>query len=415
MAAAWIKFLPPSLLSILTYPKYHPVKFGLGFSCLKTSFADFIVQRYVEGRKNLDIHRNIAFGAFGLFYLGGVQYFLYVPVFRRLFPYALTWGEKTIKSKIQDRKGLWTMMKQVFIDQCVHHPFSYFPCFYITKAIVTGGTLQNAKENYKKNIFDDMVALWKVWIPATIINFTVSPFWFRIPFVACTSLLWTCILSTMRGATDNINPQETVDVIGNVGTALTHALYHHDNPKNIHFVLVATGQDRVGLVSDIAYVISKNGGNIFESRMTRLGGDFTIIMLLGVDKDHTTQLTTALTTLRDLHIITRETTFGSPEKLIPNSDGSFSFHGPDQPGIVYTIMQCFKKHHLNIQTLITEANPNLESGNNYFDVKGTFSVPKDIHLELLEEDLEMVRGQLPSSTLDFRLSHSLEGKETTEL
>jgi len=167
-----------------------------------------------------------------------------------------------------------------------------------------------------------MWALWKVWIPATIINFTISPFWFRIPFVACTSLLWTCILSTMRGATE-VNPQESMNVLGNVGTALTHHLYRHDNPENVHFVLIATGQDRVGLVSDLANVISKNGGNIFESRMSRLGGDFAMIMLLGVCKTHTTQLTSALTTLPDLHILTRETNINSPENFISNSNGSF--------------------------------------------------------------------------------------------
>jgi hypothetical protein len=53
-----------------TFPKRRPVLFGLGFSCSKTSFADFLVQKYVEKREELDVKRNLAFGLFGLGYLG---------------------------------------------------------------------------------------------------------------------------------------------------------------------------------------------------------------------------------------------------------------------------------------------------------------------------------------------------------
>ena len=38
--------------------------------------------------------RTTAFGAFGLFYLGGVQYFIYVPLFTRLFPNAAAFAGK---------------------------------------------------------------------------------------------------------------------------------------------------------------------------------------------------------------------------------------------------------------------------------------------------------------------------------
>ena len=36
----------------------------------------------------------MAFGSFGLFYLGGVQYFIYVPLFSRLFPNAAAFAGK---------------------------------------------------------------------------------------------------------------------------------------------------------------------------------------------------------------------------------------------------------------------------------------------------------------------------------
>jgi hypothetical protein len=59
-----------ALETLLSFPKKKPLVFGLGFSCVKTSFADFLVQRYVEKREELDVRRNLTFGLFGLGYLG---------------------------------------------------------------------------------------------------------------------------------------------------------------------------------------------------------------------------------------------------------------------------------------------------------------------------------------------------------
>ena len=42
----------------------------------------------------------------------------------------------------------------------------------------------------------------QIWIPATFMNFAFSPMWLRIPVVASTSLVWTIILSSMRGGSE---------------------------------------------------------------------------------------------------------------------------------------------------------------------------------------------------------------------
>lgn len=40
------------------------------FAGSKTSFADYLVQRFVEKREEIDLRRNASFAAFGFFYLG---------------------------------------------------------------------------------------------------------------------------------------------------------------------------------------------------------------------------------------------------------------------------------------------------------------------------------------------------------
>ena len=63
-------------------PIKYPFAFGVGVSTVKTSASDLLVQSVVEQRKfdEIDWKRNAAFTTFGCFYLGGVQYALYVPV-----------------------------------------------------------------------------------------------------------------------------------------------------------------------------------------------------------------------------------------------------------------------------------------------------------------------------------------------
>ena len=60
--------------------------------------------------------------------------------------------------------------------------------------------------NLHPTVNEDLVALWKVWIPSTLLNFAFMPMWARIPWVASTSLIWTCILSAMRGSSEVPGP-----------------------------------------------------------------------------------------------------------------------------------------------------------------------------------------------------------------
>lgn len=47
--------------------------------------------------------------------------------------------------------------------------------------------------DYRRNMKEDLFALWKIWVPATALNFAFMPMHLRIPFVAGVSLLWTAV------------------------------------------------------------------------------------------------------------------------------------------------------------------------------------------------------------------------------
>jgi len=101
---------------------------------------------------------------------------------------------------------------QVVLDQAMHTPFMYFPAFYLMQSLVMGGILHRpSKDNfvsltlqgwttYRSNIAEDMVACWKVYIPAQILNFAFTPMYLRAPFINVVGLLWTGLwMSYVRG------------------------------------------------------------------------------------------------------------------------------------------------------------------------------------------------------------------------
>jgi len=155
----------------------YPFSTGLIFTTLKTSTADLLVQKIVEKKESINLKRNALFTFFGFSYLGSWQYYLYNHLLERNFKSPIT---------------------KVFIDQCIHHPFLYFPVFYTLKSIVYDQELRTAFQEYKNNIASDVLSCWSIWIPSQYINFKYVPIPLRIPFVCTVSFAWTGFLSWKR-------------------------------------------------------------------------------------------------------------------------------------------------------------------------------------------------------------------------
>lgn len=142
----------------------------------------------------------------------------------------------------------------------------------------------------RKNMKDDLIALWKIWVPATVINFAFMPMHARIPFVACVSLLWTCILSAMRGG-DLVHGEElaggavtgaTLTMIEEEISAFFTSPVELDREKQ-HLMISASGHDKPGWVALVSRAVADAGGNITHSRMVRLGSEFIILMHVSVE------------------------------------------------------------------------------------------------------------------------------------
>ena len=200
---------------VLSIAKRWPLRFAMGFGAIKTVAADALVQKYMEGKDTLDRRRLAVFFSFGFLQVGFVQYQLYVNAFSRAFPSASAFAAAPLAAKLRDEVGMRNLVKQVCFDQFIYHPLCYFPVFYTCKEIIQGDAespsdaVQRAMTKYVPNAIDDLTALWKLFVPTAIIQFSVMPMHLRVPFTAAVGFFWCGILSMMRGggatATDTVD------------------------------------------------------------------------------------------------------------------------------------------------------------------------------------------------------------------
>ena len=152
-------------------------------------------------------------------------------------------------------------------------------------------------------------------------------------------------------------------------------------------VISAIGSDRPGIVNELSQIIVQNGGNIDDSRMTILGGEFAIILQISAavnDLDNIEQTLKQQSSALELNILTKQTSEStSPEKLIPYIVEVLAM---DNPGIVYKLADFFSGRNINIQSMQTDRYPAPHTGTLMFAIEMVIAVPQTIIINDLRED-----------------------------
>jgi glycine cleavage system transcriptional repressor len=156
-------------------------------------------------------------------------------------------------------------------------------------------------------------------------------------------------------------------------------------------VLSAVGTDRTGVVQDITKVILACGGNIEESRMTALGSEFAILMLVSGNWHTLNRLEKGLDKLGgddNLTFSIRKT----GER--PNKDDRMPYAVDvvclDQQGIVFGLANFFASRNIEIADVATRRYAAAHTGAPMFAVQMAVNVPGSVHLaQLREEFMEM--------------------------
>ncbi len=152
-------------------------------------------------------------------------------------------------------------------------------------------------------------------------------------------------------------------------------------------VISAIGTDRTGVVQDLTKVILACGGNIEESRMTTLGSEFAMLLLVSGNWHTLSRLEQGLDKLcesGDLTVSIKKTD-AKPvdETRMPYAVDIVAL---DQQGIVFNLANFFASRDIDIADVATRSYAAAHTGAPMFAVQMAVSVPSSIHVAQLREE-----------------------------
>ena len=133
-----------------------------------------------DDNTDIDIARFLRFAFFGFILQAPWNHFYYLLLDGALppteDPFTATTGVKVI------------------IDQFVQAPIFTILIFYFL-GILEGKSLEAVKQQLDRDYKDTMLANWKLWVPATMVNIAFCPPIFRVLFLNCVFFFWSIFLS----------------------------------------------------------------------------------------------------------------------------------------------------------------------------------------------------------------------------
>jgi glycine cleavage system transcriptional repressor len=159
-------------------------------------------------------------------------------------------------------------------------------------------------------------------------------------------------------------------------------------------VLTAIGADRLGIVEDLASLVTGRGGNIEESKMSVLGGEFAAIMLIAMDDAALGGLEADLPGLEpDLALRLALKRTSRPRTAAQGRPYRLETVSLDTPGIVQAVTALLKRHRINIEELETETLPAPWTGAPMFRLHATLILDGSVSVARLKGDLAELEGE----------------------
>jgi glycine cleavage system transcriptional repressor len=164
----------------------------------------------------------------------------------------------------------------------------------------------------------------------------------------------------------------------------------------MQFIVVsALGSDRTGLVYDLTRVVLECTGNIVDSRMSALGSEFAMLLLVSGNWHTLAKLETELAKLAETSGITvslRRTEQRAARKDVLTY--SVDVVCLDQPGIVHNLAGFFSARGIDIAELTTRSYAAAHTGAPMFSVQMIVHVPAKVHIAALREEFMDLCDQL---------------------
>ncbi len=157
-------------------------------------------------------------------------------------------------------------------------------------------------------------------------------------------------------------------------------------------ILTVIGDDRPGLVEELATAISTHRGNWLEASMAQLSGKFAGIVEVAVPATEATELKTTLSGLKGLKVSVETAT--AQKSALAGRRLSLSLVGHDRIGIVREVSQVLASHAVNVEDLQTRTSSAPMSAEILFHCEAELTASPDFNARDLKAALEKLSDDL---------------------
>jgi glycine cleavage system transcriptional repressor len=160
----------------------------------------------------------------------------------------------------------------------------------------------------------------------------------------------------------------------------------------VNLALTAVGRDRPGIVAGLTGVLVESGGNVDDSQMSILHGQFAVVLLVSVPPECDVEAMAASLEKKGEELGLDSVNVCPVSDLERGSDPShlLTVYGADRPGIVHDAAVVLADHGVNITDLRTKRTGPSESA--IYVLVMELAVPDSV------EDLELELGRLGEGT-----------------
>ena len=164
--------------------------------------------------------------------------------------------------------------------------------------------------------------------------------------------------------------------------------------------LSAIGRDQPGIVARLTRTLFEQGCNLEESSMTRLKGEFAILLLVtlpdGVSVSALEAAVAPAAGALGLTLLVREL---SPAEMRAEDDShtlpyTLVVYGADRPGIVFHVTEAAARHALNITDLRTRVTAPAP----VYSLIMELEAPGELAVQGFRDDLQRLKGELDVET-----------------
>jgi len=145
-------------------------------------------QRSDEDKTDIDIARTVRFAFFGFALQAPWNHFYYQILDGTIPPTADPWTPTTAVKTV--------------IDQFVQAPI-FTVLIFAFLGFLEGKNADSIKQQLEDDYADTMVANWKLWVPATVVNLAFVPPLLRVLYLNCVFFFWSIFLSLKLNKDEN--------------------------------------------------------------------------------------------------------------------------------------------------------------------------------------------------------------------